>query len=109
MNVKKYKKKIIVNRIEKLLKDFEISETKKMSARNLSGGISQYISFLRSIVDKPNILILDEPCSNLDDKGISWYHKNIEKILKFKKIIVASNNKNEVINKDIININLDKV
>ena len=53
--------------------------------------------------------LLDEPCSNLDDKGINWYHKNIEKILKFKKIIVASNNKNEIINKDIININLDKV
>ena len=77
LNVKKYKKKFIVNRIEKLLQDFDISETKKMSARNLSGGISQYISFLRSIVDKPNILILDEPCSNLDN------HRKKKKIEKF--------------------------
>ena len=29
LNVKKYKKKFIVNRIEKLLQDFDISETKK--------------------------------------------------------------------------------
>ena len=81
LNVKKYKKKFIVNRIEKLLQDFEISETKKMSARNLSGGISQYISFLRSIVDKPNILILDEPCSNLDNHR----KKKIENFLKKNK------------------------
>ena len=37
--------------------------------------------FLRSIVDKPNILILDEPCSNLDNHR----KKKIENFLKKNK------------------------
>ena len=45
---------------------------------------------------------------NFRGGGIIWYHKNVEESLKFKKIIVASNNKNEILNKNVVNINLDK-
>ena len=38
----------------------------KISARNLSGGLAQFVSFVRSVVTEPDILILDEPFSNLD-------------------------------------------
>ena len=87
----------------------EMEEYDNIKISNFSTGMKQKVKLGLALFSECEFTLLDEPCSNLDDKGISWYHKNIEKILKFKKIIVASNNKNEVINKDIININLDKV
>ena len=57
---------MINKRIEFLLKYFGFSSKKKISARNLSEGNKQYLSFIRTLVSKPNLLILDEPSSNLD-------------------------------------------
>ena len=56
---------MINKRIEFLLKYFGSSK-KKISARNLSEGNKQYLSFIRTLVSEPNLLILDEPSSNLD-------------------------------------------
>ena len=86
----------------------EMEEYDNIKISNFSTGMKQKLKLGLALFSECEFTLLDEPCSNLDDKGISWYHKNVEEILKFKKIIVASNNKNEVINKDIININLDK-
>jgi|TARA_B100000287_G_scaffold81997_1_gene74624 ABC-type sugar transport system ATPase subunit len=59
-------KSIIKKSVNDLLKKFGIFEIKNLSARNLSGGLGQFVSFVRSIVGEPEILILDEPSSNLD-------------------------------------------
>ena len=61
--------------------DFNIFDKKSLSARSLSAGNAQFISFVRSIVDDPNILILDEPCSNLDE----IHRKKVELYLKRNK------------------------
>ena len=86
----------------------EMEEYDNIKISNFSTGMKQKLKLGLALFSECEFTLLDEPCSNLDDKGISWYHKKVEEILKFKKIIVASNNKNEFINKDIININLDK-
>ena len=66
LEIKGFNKKMINKRIEFLLKYFGFSSKKKISARNLSEGNKQYLSFIRTLVSKPNLLILDEPSSNLD-------------------------------------------
>ena len=66
LEIKGFNKKIINKRIEFLLKYFGFSSKEKISARNLSEGNKQYLSFIRTLVSKPNLLILDEPSSNLD-------------------------------------------
>ena len=66
LEIKGYNKKMINKRIEFLLKYFGFSSKGKISARNLSEGNKQYLSFIRALVSKPNLLILDEPSSNLD-------------------------------------------
>ena len=86
----------------------ELEEYANIKISNFSTGMKQKVKLGLALFSECEFTLLDEPCSNLDDKGISWYHKNVEEFLKFKKIIIASNNKNEVLNKDIININLDK-
>ena len=66
LEIKGFNKKMINKRIEFLLKYFGFSSKEKISARNLSEGNKQYLSFIRTLVSKPNLLILDEPSSNLD-------------------------------------------
>ncbi len=56
----------IFEKVNLYLKRFGIDKFKKTSARNLSGGLAQFISFVRSVITEPDILILDEPFSNLD-------------------------------------------
>ena len=66
LEIKGFNKKMIKKRVEFLLKYFGFSSKGKISARNLSEGNKQYLSFIRALVSKPNLLILDEPSSNLD-------------------------------------------
>ena len=86
----------------------EMEEYSNIKISNFSTGMKQKVKLGLALFSECEFTLLDEPCSNLDDKGIIWYHKNIEESLKFKKIIVASNNKNEILNKNVVNINLDK-
>jgi ABC-type multidrug transport system ATPase subunit len=37
------------------------------------------------------LLLLDEPCSNLDEQGIAWYRNLVQTQLKKRTIIIASN------------------
>jgi len=85
VNGQKIKKKI-----NKLMDEFGVENKKFLSARNLSAGNSQYISFIRSIVADPKILILDEPCSNLDDNFRIKVEDYIRKYKKEKKIIMIT-------------------
>ena len=66
MIIKGFGKKTIFKRVNYIMKKFGIYNLKNMSARNLSGGLSQFVSFIRAIVNNPMLLILDEPSSNLD-------------------------------------------
>ncbi|MBK1810683.1 ABC transporter ATP-binding protein [Clostridium sp. YIM B02505] len=47
-------------------KGFGLEGTEMYSPYELSGGMRQRASFLRAIVNKPSILLLDEPFSSLD-------------------------------------------
>ena len=77
LEIKGFNKKMINKRIEFLLKYFGFSSKGKISARNLSEGNKQYLSFIRALVSKPNLLILDEPSSNLDMR----FTKKVENFL----------------------------
>ncbi len=81
LEIKGFNKKMINKRIEFLLKYFGFSSKKKISARNLSEGNKQYLSFIRTLVSEPNLLILDEPSSNLDMR----FTKNVENFLIKKR------------------------
>ena len=80
----------IRERVNFLLKKFDIFKKRHLSARSLSAGNAQFISFVRSIVNDPNILILDEPCSNLDEVHRKKLELYLKKNKKNKKIILIT-------------------
>ena len=68
---------------EFMLKTFELTGIKdllKFPLKNLSGGELQKVLLTRALLNKPNVLILDEPAQNLDVDGQMQLYKLIQDI-----------------------------
>ncbi|MDC1046243.1 metal ABC transporter ATP-binding protein [Candidatus Pseudothioglobus singularis] len=66
-----------------MLKTFELTGIKdllKSPLKNLSGGELQKVLLTRALLNKPNVLILDEPAQNLDVDGQMQLYKLIQDI-----------------------------
>ena len=55
--------------VEDLFNYFDLSDRKKSFPLDLSGGEKQRVSAMRAIINKPSIIIADEPTGNLDEKN----------------------------------------
>ena len=73
-------KKIDEAYVNELFDYFDLSSRKKSFPLDLSGGEKQRISVMRAIINKPSIVIADEPTGNLDE------HNAIKMINLFQKL-----------------------
>ena len=63
--------------------------------RFFSSGMKQRIKLAQAIFSNVPLLLLDEPCTNLDAAGYALFHELINCFCKNKTIIVSSNDVNE--------------
>lgn len=63
--------------------------------RFYSSGMKQRVKLAQAIFSNAPILLLDEPCTNLDAAGYDLYHQLIQNYCSNKLIIVSSNDSNE--------------
>lgn len=63
--------------------------------RNYSSGMKQRVKLAQCIFSDTAIVLLDEPCTNLDAAGIALYHSLIENYCKDRLVIVSSNDEVE--------------
>jgi putative ABC transport system ATP-binding protein len=56
----------------------------------ISGGEKRKVSFARAIVNRPEVLFLDEPTSNLDTENILFLLRIIEKLAKEGTAVLAT-------------------
>jgi ABC-type multidrug transport system ATPase subunit len=83
--------------IDVLAKEFGIPEKLDRPYKSLSSGQQQRIKILSAIQSSPAILFLDEPGTNLDENGIGFIQKIIEKRRYNEEIcIIASNLSHEL-------------
>ncbi len=78
-----------------LLEKIGLSNAANKQIRNFSSGMKQRLKLALAIFDQAPILLLDEPCSNLDQEGIQTYHQLMQAYAMHKLIIVASNDPQE--------------
>lgn len=68
--------------IQDALNHHELTQIAKQSLSNLSGGQLQRVLLARAILDKPDILMLDEATQGLDQSGSSRFYQQIEAVRK---------------------------
>ena len=84
------KKKIAHTRIDYWLKVFELENKKYQKIDSLSIGNQQKIQFIETLLNEPDILILDEPFSGLDPISTDMFWNIIETLKKQNKTIIFS-------------------
>lgn len=80
----------ILERLDSLLKKFEIIDYKNKKIKELSKGNQQKIQFILAIINKPKLLILDEPFSGLDPFNIELFKNEIKKLSSEGTAIIFS-------------------
>lgn len=56
-----------------------------------SSGMKQRLKLALALFTQNSVLLLDEPTSNMDAKGVNWYQENISAAAEGRTIIICSN------------------
>jgi ABC-type multidrug transport system ATPase subunit len=102
----KFKKLAPKMNVDKLISASYLDNAKNKYIKNFSSGMKQRLKLALCFFSDSEILLFDEPTSNLDQKGIEWYQYHVNSISKDTLTVIASNQKDEYAHcNSIININ----
>jgi ABC-type multidrug transport system ATPase subunit len=91
--------------VNKLIGEIGLEAAAQKQIRYYSSGMKQRVKLAQAILSDVKIILLDEPCSNLDTRGIELYNYLIEHYCKDRLVLVCSNDEVEYkFCKEIINI-----
>ncbi len=86
LELKGYDKKVIKEEVDKIMEIMNLQEYYNRRPDQLSGGQQQRVALARSIINRPSVLLFDEPLSNLDAKLREQMRFEIRRIQQTFKI-----------------------
>ena len=81
--------------IRKIIERLELQKASHKQIRYYSSGMKQRVKLAQAIFSDTSVVLLDEPCSNLDIEGIKLYHSLINEYCKNRLVIISSNDEIE--------------
>ena len=91
----KFKSIINTLSIKEMIQLIGLENSTHKQIRYFSSGMKQRLKLALAIFSNAPILLLDEPCSNLDKEGYALYKQLIQQYALHKLIIVGSNDPEE--------------
>jgi ABC-type multidrug transport system ATPase subunit len=74
-----------------VLDEVQLSKHKDKQLSKLSSGMRQRLALALAIYSDSTLLLLDEPCANLDSNWSDWFNRCIESQKADRTIIISSN------------------
>lgn len=81
--------------IKSVISIIGLEKAENKQIRYYSSGMKQRVKLAQCILSDTAIVLLDEPCTNLDAAGISLYHSLIDTYCKNRLVVVSSNDETE--------------
>jgi ABC-type multidrug transport system ATPase subunit len=81
--------------IEFIITTLGLEKAINKQIRYYSSGMKQRVKMAQCIFSDTAIVLLDEPCTNLDTEGIELYHRLIDNYCKDRLVVVSSNDEVE--------------
>ncbi|MGV3658089.1 MAG: ABC transporter ATP-binding protein [Chitinophagaceae bacterium] len=81
--------------IQAIIDIIDLQAAAQKQIRFYSSGMKQRVKLAQAILSDTAVVLLDEPCSNLDAKGIALYHSLIKNYCADRIVIVCSNDEVE--------------
>lgn len=83
-------------RVDYLLNKFLLYKRKDDLLKTYSSGMKQRVKFIFALMHSPELLILDEPTSNLDDEGKNSVYELVKEEAQKNIVLIASNEKHDL-------------
>jgi len=83
-------------KINDLLDKLRLADRKNDLVKGYSSGMKQRLKLIFALAHKPDLVIFDEPVSNLDSFGKEAVYEIIQEEMKMRIIIIASNEESDL-------------
>ena len=110
--IKGIEKKTAYNNAMNFLERFNLSSIKDQYPSSLSGGEKQRVSIIRSVINKPKLILADEPTGSIDEENKNKVFSLFESIsndLNTSILIMTHDNNVSNISNNILNLSKGKL
>ncbi len=82
--------------MKEYLEKFDLYRHRTKSVKYYSSGMKQRLRLIHALINDPEIIMFDEPCSNLDSKGRDILYKILDELKRDKILIIATNETEDI-------------